>query len=65
VVATAMHEVMRYIDVLIAHDVHEFVDQIENALTLQHNQEYMAKIDKVARDNTWEKRATQILDTVK
>ena len=65
VVATAMHEVQRYHEVMIAHDVQEFISRTEEALTLKNTPEFTAKLDKVARENTWDARVKQILDAIK
>jgi hypothetical protein len=65
VVATAMHEVQRYNDVLIAHDSWEFIEKIEEALVLRNDLEFIARLDKMARENTWDSRVEQILNFIK
>jgi hypothetical protein len=62
VVITAMHEPMRYPVVLVAHSPAEFCEQIDQALELKDDPDYLQSIRKVAMENTWEARARQILD---
>jgi len=64
VVATAMHEVQRYGEVLIAHTAEEFVEQVEKALALKSNPEFIAKLDRIAKENTWDSRVEQILNLI-
>lgn len=60
-VITAMEESMRYPGVLAAKDMEEFVQMLDQGLMLRHDQDYLSLIDKVARENTWDNRAKQIL----
>lgn len=64
VVATPMRETMRYPGVLIADGVDEFSAQIDHALELKNDPTYLETIDEVARNNTWDHRAKQILDAI-
>ena len=61
VVATAMHETMRYEGVLVARDANEFSLKLDEALELAGDPRYLAVIDRVARENTWDARAATIL----
>ena len=65
VVATAMQESARYPGVLIGNDVASFSRQIDRALELRKDPEYLHTLDQVARQNTWEQRAHQILDAMR
>lgn len=61
VVTTAMEESMRYPGVLAAKDTKDFIQMLDRGLALKGDQEYLALIDAVARENTWDSRAKQIL----
>lgn len=61
IVITAMEESMRYPGVLAAEDMKEFIQMIDQGLELKDDQDYLGLIDTVARENTWDKRARQIL----
>lgn len=61
VVITPMEESMRYPGVLVAEDAAAFSDQIDRALTLGVEPQYLATIKQVAAENTWKARAEQIL----
>jgi glycosyltransferase involved in cell wall biosynthesis len=64
VVATAMHETMRYEGVLVAKNATEFSSQLDEALKLAADPEYLKVIDQVARENTWNARAATILQAL-
>jgi glycosyltransferase involved in cell wall biosynthesis len=64
VVATPMQESARYPGVLTASEATGFARQIEHALELRHDPDYLRTIDQVARQNTWQQRARQILDAM-
>jgi hypothetical protein len=64
VVTTAMHESARYPGVLVAEGAMDFVARLDQALALRHDSTYLQTLDRVARENTWEARARQILDAV-
>ncbi len=64
VVATAMHETMRYEGVLVAKGANEFSSKLDEALKLAADPEYLAVIDRVARENTWRARAETILQAL-
>jgi hypothetical protein len=64
VIVTAMHESGRLEGVLTARTADQFVEQIDRALELQKNAAFIAKIDRVARENTWDARAEQILQVL-
>ena len=64
VVITAMHESMRYEGVLVAKNAAEFSSKLDEALRLAAAPEYLATIDRVARENTWRARAETILQAL-
>ncbi len=65
VVATPMQESLRFEGVLTASNPDEFSTQLDHALTLNSSPDYQATIDSVARSNTWEARARQIIEALK
>ncbi|HEX6304640.1 MAG TPA: glycosyltransferase [Anaerolineales bacterium] len=60
-VITAMEESMRYPGVMAAKNMKEFVQMLDRGLMLKDDQDYLSLIDQVARENTWDNRAKQIL----
>jgi glycosyltransferase involved in cell wall biosynthesis len=64
VIITPMEESMRTPGVLVASDGHSFSQQIDRALQLRHDPTYLGQLDQVARQNTWDIRARQILDAL-
>src|SRR5205823_3980007 len=64
VVITAMHESMRYPGVLVANDAGTFAARLDEALRLGRDAGYRERIDRVARANTWDCRARQLLEAL-
>jgi hypothetical protein len=64
VVISPMNESMRIDGVLVADGVEEFSKKIDQALALRFDPEYIQRIDRVARENTWDHRCRQILDAL-
>jgi glycosyltransferase involved in cell wall biosynthesis/SAM-dependent methyltransferase len=64
VVTTAMDESARVEGVLIAKDATDFVQQLDVALKLRTDATYLSLIDRLARENTWDVRAQQLLDAL-
>jgi glycosyltransferase involved in cell wall biosynthesis len=64
VVVTPMQESLRYEGVLVASSPGEFSRQLDRALELRSSPDYLALIDRVARENTWEVRARHILEAL-
>lgn len=48
---------------LVAENRDDFIEKLKLALKLKDDREYIAKVDKYAKENTWEKRA-EFLDSV-
>lgn len=61
VVITPMQESLRYPGVLAAEGPQAFSQQIDRALQLKDDPQYLSQIATVAQENTWEARARQIL----
>ena len=64
VVTTGMQESMRLPGVIVSRPTDSFAHKLDQALEMRHDVAYLACIDQVARQNTWEIRAQQILDTL-
>jgi teichuronic acid biosynthesis glycosyltransferase TuaH len=65
IVTTAMPECRKYDSVLIAENHQEFIAQIERALRLRGDPEYLATLDREARDNTWVSKASDIAGMIR
>lgn len=61
IVTTALHECEQYPVVQIAHTALEFITEIERALTLRDDSAHCTALDSVARLNTWDVRAADLL----
>ena len=64
VISTPIQEAARTPGVLLAQDAGEFAEQLERARLLSLDADYLAQIDEVARQNTWERRAKQIIEAL-
>ncbi len=64
IVTTAMHECQRYPGVLVAHGSAEFIEKLDEALRLRNDAEYLALLDRVARENTWDTRVAILLQAL-
>ena len=65
VVSTALPEVMRYNEALIAEDASAFAKQIQNALEKSKSTPYQDAIQTIARANTWQGRVAEIIGRLK
>ena len=64
VVITPMRESMHYPGVLVGENAEEFSHQLDKALELRTDQVYLDLLRTTALENTWEKRAEEILATI-
>jgi len=64
IVATRMHEVMKYKSVVLAEDAPGFVHKIEDALTRSKDPAYKALLRAEAAENTWFSRASMLLQVI-
>lgn len=62
IVTTDMDECRKYESVLIGHDHDEFIRQLDQAYALRNDQSYMSLLDKEALENTWQQKASLILE---
>ena len=63
-VITPMEEAMGYDTVLVGKDPNDFAQQIDRALRLRSDPVFLARLDKVAKDNTWKRRAREVLSSL-
>lgn len=64
VVSTPLREVMQYDAAFIARDSREFANMIDAALGKSKESQFICKLQDIARKNTWEQRAEQILSAM-
>jgi hypothetical protein len=64
VIVTPMQESMRYDGVLVADTPIAFSKCIDQALQLRSDSNYLQRIDQLAKMNTWQTRAEQILSAL-
>ena len=62
IVTTDMNECRRYRSVLIGRDHGEFLAQVERAMALRDDPDYLALLDEEARANDWSQKAAVIVD---
>ena len=65
IVTTDMDECRKYDSVLIGHDHKEFMEQLDKAVNLKDNPEYLELLNKEALENTWAEKAKSILDELR
>lgn len=65
IVTTAMQECKKYQSVMAANDHDEFIAFLEKAAMAKNDKEYMALLDKEARENDWSHKADIIIDLLK
>ena len=64
IVTTDMNECRKYASVLIGHDHGEFIALLDKAMTLREDPDYIALLDKEARENDWSMKAKAITDMI-
>jgi glycosyltransferase involved in cell wall biosynthesis len=64
VVITPMQESMRLKAALVAHEVEDFCRKLDQALILKSDLDYLNELNQIAQENTWDKRALQVLQAL-
>ena len=64
IVTTDLHECRKSPPVLIGKNEQDFIAKIDLALEKRHDPAYLAALDKVARDNTWEKKVADLVSLI-
>ena len=65
IVTTAMNECKNYASVMVAENHDEFISLLDKAANSKEDADYMALLDKEARENDWFKKAELIIDLLK
>lgn len=65
IVTTNLPECQKYKSVMIGRNHEEFIEKIDEALKKQDDKDYKALLRKEALENTWDKKAEDILNFVK
>lgn len=64
IVTTDMNECRKYKSVLIGEDHNDFIEKLDNALKLATDANYIALLDKEARENDWSMKAKAITNLI-
>ena len=64
IVTTDMHECRKYASILIGGSHEEFLAQVERAMALRQDADYLALLDREARENDWSYKARAIVDMI-
>jgi hypothetical protein len=59
-----MQESMRLNAALVAHGVEDFCRKLDQALILKSDLDYLNDLNQIAQENTWDKRALQVLQAL-
>lgn len=65
IVTSAMNECMKYKSPLIAHSREEFISLLDEALCKASDPDYIALLDREARENSWDHKADEIINMLK
>jgi glycosyltransferase involved in cell wall biosynthesis len=65
IVTTDMLECRQYPGVLIGKSRDDFGNQLEQALKLRNDKEYLSLLDRTARENTWDKRVNKVIEVLR
>lgn len=65
IVTTDMNECRKYESILIGDSHEDFIAKLDKALTLKNDTEYIALLDKEAKENDWSMKAKAITDHIK
>lgn len=64
IVTTAIPECRKYKSIFVSESYDEYLQNIEKALRIKNNEEYLELLDGEAKNNTWEKRAELIIHNI-
>lgn len=64
IVTTDMNECHKYDSIFIADDHNDFIEKLDKALSLKDDHDYIALLDKEARENDWSMKAKAIIDLI-
>lgn len=64
VISTPIHEALKIPGILLIRDAQDMSSQLDQALIMGVDPNYLAQSDQFARQNTWQARAQQIIDAL-
>ena len=64
IVTTDMNECRKYESILIGDSHDDFILKLKKALTLKNDSDYIALLDKEAKENDWSMKAKAITDHI-
>ena len=64
ILTTDLRECRKYGSVLIANGREDFIGKLDDAIKLKDDNSYLALLDKEAKENTWDKRAIEIINCI-
>jgi hypothetical protein len=64
IVITPMQESMHYPGVLVGENSEQFAQKLDLALEMRKDQTYLSLLRQTAMENTWDKRAEEILSVI-
>jgi glycosyltransferase involved in cell wall biosynthesis len=64
ILTSKMPECLNYRSVVTYDGIDDFIARVENLLSLKNDEDFLAEMDKEARENTWEARVKTILDNI-
>lgn len=64
IVTTDMNECRKYESILIARDSEEFISNLDRALELSTDEDYISLLDREAKENDWSMKAKAIIDLI-
>ena len=65
IVTTDMNECHKYRSILIGESHEDFLAKLEQAMSLRDDADYLALLDREARDNDWSYKARAIIDMIR
>ena len=65
IVTTDMNECHKYRSILIGESHEDFLDKLDRAMALRQDPEYLALLDREARENDWSYKARAIIDMIR
>ena len=65
IVTTDMNECHKYQSILIGESHEDFLHKLERAMSLRQDPEYLALLDREARENDWSYKARAIIDMIR
>lgn len=65
IVTTDMNECHKYASILIGENHADFLDKLDRAMALRQDADYLALLDREARENDWSYKARAIIDMIR